>query len=125
MRCRVNDADQGVVFTGLQGLEVFPAVCTYGDRRSVKFSKLEAEGVSGSSATLAQMPEARATGHFFREGRLSADKQISVNGVSNRFVRRLAGRQRVVLHFCCVVLCCVVLLVVCWCRVGVVVRGLA
>jgi len=26
IRCRVNDADQGIVFTGLQGLEVFPVV---------------------------------------------------------------------------------------------------
>jgi hypothetical protein len=26
IRCRVNDADQGIVFTGLQGQEVFPVV---------------------------------------------------------------------------------------------------
>ena len=89
VRCHVNDADQGIVFSGLQGLEVFPAVCTYGDRRSVKFSKLEAEGVAGGLSMLAQQTELRSTGHFFRDGRLNADSQICINGVSNKYDARV------------------------------------
>ena len=162
IRCRVNDADQGIVFTGLQGQEVFPVVgrtcmqhlifcvspflsqtllsplkplsrhhacvatrticsplasphtrtlcvpshdparnlsiqalhqrwsplssrgqvCTYGDRRSVQFTKLEAEGVAGGLSSLAQTPELRSAGTFSRDGRLASGLPIVVNGVT-------------------------------------------
>lgn len=171
IRCRVNDADQGIVFTGLQGQEVFPVVgrtgmqmacrtvvtvspclvspfarplsrtrliplerphpcvarrtsprsplvsphtralcvpshdpacklsiqvhhqrcsplstrgqvCTYGDRRSVQFTKLEAEGVAGGLSSLAQTPELRSAGTFSRDGRLASGLPIVVNGVA-------------------------------------------
>ncbi len=50
----MNSADQGIVFQGLAGLEVFPVVCTYGDRRVVKFLKLEADGVVSGKNILVQ-----------------------------------------------------------------------
>ncbi len=81
MRLLVNGADQGIVFTGLQGLEVFPAVCAYGDRRIVKFLKLEADGVVGGKNLLSQLQELRYSGPFSKDGNVAATgKQVALNG---------------------------------------------
>ncbi len=57
-------------------------MCTYGDRRSVQFTKLEAEGVAGGLSSLAQTPELRSAGTFSRDGRLASGLPIVVNGVT-------------------------------------------
>lgn len=78
----MNSADQGIVFTGLQGLEVFPAVCTYGDRRVVKFLKLEADSVVAGKNILTLTPELRYSGPFSKDGNLAhSGKPIVVNTV--------------------------------------------
>ena len=44
----VNGADQGVVFTDLSGLEVFPAVCFYSSGRAASLVKLECATSAGA-----------------------------------------------------------------------------
>lgn len=41
IRCRINTTDHGVVFSGLKGKEVFPAMASYGSNRTATFTKLE------------------------------------------------------------------------------------
>lgn len=80
VRLLVNSVDQGIVFSGLQGLEIFPVVCTYGDRRSVKFLKLEADGVVAGKNLLTQTAELRYSGAFTKDSNLPSGKPITVNG---------------------------------------------
>ena len=57
--CAINDADQGVVFTGLAGKEVFPAVAAYSAGRVVSFLSFEVTGQgSPGDAALAAVPAA-------------------------------------------------------------------
>ncbi len=99
VRLLVNSVDQGIVFTGLAGLEVFPAVCTYGDRRVVKFLKLEADGVVSGKNLLIQTAELRHSGGFTKDSTLaSTGKPIVVNGSVAACVS--AVQYRVVLCVC-------------------------
>jgi hypothetical protein len=41
MNVSINGSDQGVCFTGMAGLEVWPAVQFYSSNRTVRFLKLE------------------------------------------------------------------------------------
>ncbi len=61
-------------------------VCSYGDRRSVKFAKLEAEGVAGGLSSLAQTPELRSVGDFSRNGLLAPGHPIVVHGAPQSYV---------------------------------------
>ena len=81
--CKINGADQGVVFTGLEGKEVFPAVCSYGDGRTCKFLSIEtSDGFGDSSKVLSSLTPQSSSGHYVNEGKLESDIDISVRGKS-------------------------------------------
>ena len=56
--CAINDVDQGVVFSGLVGKEVFPAVASYSNNRCVSFTSFEILSGGGDVAPLDEKVQA-------------------------------------------------------------------
>jgi len=89
-RAFVNGVDQGVVYTDLLGLEVFPAVCFYSSGRTISLVKVEIP-TSGLSAYLCELAENSTTSRVHGvvgKKRLLAgpgSEPMSVNGATTAY----------------------------------------